>query len=225
VRRGHETTVTIGLAAAVGSLLHSGIYLRYVRPQMYPLLVATAVTLAAIGLASLRRGARAARADSHRPDGGHAGHGHRARAGWFLAIPILATLIPPPALGASSIGRIAALTMSAGTYTRPLRPGTPVLTLSEFATRARYGHTLTDRDVTLEGFSIPSSSGGWNLTRLVIVCCAADALSVQVHVDGTADPGTNAWVRVTGRWEAGGGIPAIRAARLTVTQQPADPYE
>jgi uncharacterized membrane protein YcgQ (UPF0703/DUF1980 family) len=97
----------------------------------------------------------------------------------------------------------------------------PVLTLSECATRATYGRTLADRNVILEGFSTPSPSGGWNLTRLVIVCCAADALAIEVHVDGVPDPGTSTWAPVTGRWQAGSArVPAIQAAQVTITQQP-----
>jgi hypothetical protein len=85
----------------------------------------------------------------------------------------------------------------------------PVLTLSECATRATYGRTLADRNVILEGFSTPSPSGGWNLTHLVIVCCAADALAIEVHVDGVPDQ-ARAPGRVSGRWQADSArVPAI----------------
>jgi uncharacterized repeat protein (TIGR03943 family) len=232
MKRRSEITITIGLGLAAGSLLRSGIYLRYVRPAMYPLLAAAAVTLVAIGLASLLKKATPLRHGDDHQDAGprdedpHPEHRHRLNAGWLLVIPMLVALVPPPALGASSIGRIAALTLTSGSYTQPIRPGIPALTLSEFATRAIYGHSLADRDVVLEGFSTPSPSGGWNLTRLVIVCCAADALAIQVHVDGAPNPGTSTWVRVTGRWQpASAGVPAIQAAQVTITQQPNDPYE
>jgi uncharacterized repeat protein (TIGR03943 family) len=229
VRRNTQVAVTIGLGLAVGSLLHSGVYLRYVRPQMHPVLVATSVALVAVGVISLvpapcaRRQARAAQHD-HSP-GHRDGDRHRSRAAWFLVVPILATLVPPPALGASSIGRVAALTPSSTAYAAPLSPGTPALTLSEFATRATYGRSLAGHDVILEGFSSRSASGGWNLTRMVIRCCAADALAIQVHIDNAPDPGVNAWARVTGRWDGDRNLASLAATHVDLIQQPSNPYE
>lgn len=81
--------------------------------------------------------------------------------------------------------------------------------------------------MALEGFSTPSAGGGWDLDRLVIVCCAADvAVAVQVHIDGVPDPGTIAWVRVTGTWVDGTSSPAaLRATRSTPIDPPKNAYE
>lgn len=232
MKRRTEIAVTIGLGLATASLLHDGVYLRYVRPAMFPVLAVAAAALVVIGIVSLfqpppgpERDSRSQVSPQWADHGHHPEHRH-GKVGWLLVIPILAALIPPPALGASSIGRIAALTLSSGDYTQSLRPGVPVLTLSEFATRATYGSTLTGRDVILEGFSTPSPSGGWNLSRLVIFCCAADAQVIQVRVTGLSDPGTSTWVRVTGRWQTGKTqVPTIQAVQLTPTAQPSNPYE
>jgi hypothetical protein len=52
--------------------------------------------------------------DPHNPE-----QRHGLNAGWLLVIPILAALVPPPALRASSIGRIEALTLPSATTPSP----------------------------------------------------------------------------------------------------------
>ena len=64
------------------------------------------------------------------------------------------------------------------------------------------------------------------LTRFLVSCCVADALSVQVRVVG-APPGRLApddWVRVTGTFYPVGREVVVDASRIEPIPQPEDPY-
>ena len=41
----------------------------------------------------------------------------------------------------------------------------------------------------MTGFATPVKGGGWDLTRIIFTCCAADAQTVKVHMYGTPAPG------------------------------------
>ncbi len=90
---------------------------------------------------------------------------------------------------------------------------------------------LTGRRVKLLGFATPKSGGGWYVTRLVISCCAADALAYKVEVRGAGAPPSGSWVEVTGVWQPDGqptgpdAVPALTAAQVVPVPQPRDPYE
>ncbi|MGY1839543.1 MULTISPECIES: TIGR03943 family putative permease subunit [unclassified Modestobacter] len=91
---------------------------------------------------------------------------------------------------------------------------------------------LAERRVRLVGFVVPRDDGGrddgtWDIARLSINCCAADATALRVHVVG-GPPGLVAdqWVEVVGT--AGrrdpGGPPVLRAASVEPIPAPAEPY-
>jgi uncharacterized repeat protein (TIGR03943 family) len=64
------------------------------------------------------------------------------------------------------------------------------------------------------------------LTRFLVSCCVADALSVQVRVVG-APPGSFAeddWVRVSGTFYPVGQEVVVDASKITPIPQPDDPY-
>jgi uncharacterized repeat protein (TIGR03943 family) len=66
----------------------------------------------------------------------------------------------------------------------------------------------------------------FELTRFVITCCVADALSVQVHILD-APPGrfrSDDWVRVTGRLYPLRNEVLVSASSITRVKRPEHPY-
>lgn len=169
-------------------------------------------------------------------DHGHHQH-HGPRAAWLLLLPVLAIfLVAPPALGAYAAARddTNALPPSSTQEVPGLPPGDPVeLAVSDYVVRAVWGdgRTLDGRTVQLTGFATPDPAGGWWLTRMMLACCAADALPSKVKVLDTPDLPADTWVTVTGRWVPGGGtqdadaIPLLRVETVRTIPQPKNPYE
>jgi len=193
----------------------SAMYANYVRTGFRPALVATGAILVALGLATAFR---------RRP-----GH-HAPKVAWLLAAPVFAiVLIAPPALGSYAARRQTAAPPPATAYT-----GAPAtdLTLGEFIARAYDTSTsLANRPVRLTGFAV-TSGRGWHLTRMRINCCAADALALEVTVEGAPAPPEDPWVRLTGTWVPWkNGIPhdytppTIAATEVVTIKPPAEPYE
>jgi len=60
--------------------------------------------------------------------------------------------------------------------------------------------TLTGHEIVLTGFVAAPVGDLWYLTRMHVVCCAADAQPDKVQVLGAARYPTNQWVTVTGAW-------------------------
>ena len=77
---------------------------------------------------------------------------------------------------------------------------------------------LDGRPVTVDGVV-----DGHTLTRLVMVCCAADARPVSVPVRGPLPP-QGTWVRVSGRLSATGGSLSIVARHVAAIPTPEDPF-
>ena len=74
-----------------------GTYLHFVRPALLPWLIAAAVVLIALAVASIVRDLRQQPADED-------GHRHRPWLVWLLLVPIaLTTFVVPPALGAHGV--------------------------------------------------------------------------------------------------------------------------
>ncbi|MCD2185746.1 TIGR03943 family putative permease subunit [Actinomycetospora soli] len=250
---GAALLVVTGLALAVSTL--TGGYLDYVRPSHRWWLLATAVLLLVAGAAGLfgwaRRpddpdgGSAAARLPTHGPravapevvaaaraadrERGH-GPGHRPAVGWLLAVPVLLVLLVP----ASPLGSWAAArqgtTVPATTVPPGPLPATGTLELAvpDYAVRAAYdgGRGLADRDVALVGFVTPTDDGGWSVTRTAISCCAADARSYLVAVDGAPAPPRDTWVRVVGRWMPSStpSTARLRVSAVSPVPVPARPY-
>ncbi|MEU4303263.1 TIGR03943 family putative permease subunit [Kitasatospora aureofaciens] len=111
----------------------------------------------------------------------------------------------------------------------PLPPqGTLALSLTDFTSRAVWDdkESLRGHSVRLEGFVTPKPGGMWQLSRVIVSCCAADARVVDVEIHGFGTPQANTWVTVTGVWRptAGTRVPALDATGLTVIPQPKNPY-
>jgi len=64
------------------------------------------------------------------------------------------------------------------------------------------GHTLTGHQIALTGFVLGPEPGGFQLARLVITCCAADAQPIVAQVlTSAAPPARDTWVTVTGTFD------------------------
>lgn len=232
MRRDAQGVLLLALAAAVLKVSFSGVALRFVRPGMVPVLVATAVLLGALGAVTLWRILRA----GVTPDLGSSG----GRAGWLLLLPLIGLLVVvPPGLGATTGARYGTvLAQHAPTQFDPVPEGNPVrLTLVEYAARAvvEQGRSLSGRRIALSGFLLASDTGQPYLARLVIGCCAADARPVKVGLSGDvpADLSVGAWVEVEGSYTEqvdrdplnGDLIPYLDVSDLRPIPTPAHPYE
>ncbi|MGH2674353.1 MAG: TIGR03943 family putative permease subunit [Actinomycetota bacterium] len=159
-----------------------------------------------------------------------------ARTSWtvgFIVLPAAIVLaLPPTALGSYAASR---RSLSAGfAGAAAIEPGDRVTLAavaagvwSDQARRAlveRAGSRVTfDGIVTLrEG----SPADEFVLTRFIVSCCVADALSVQVRVVG-APPGRfeeDQWVRVSGTFYPVGREVVVDASAVRPIPQPQDPY-
>ena len=104
------------------------------------------------------------------------------------------------------------------------------MTLLEFGQRAydHDGSNFNGAAVQLTGFVAAAKSGGFQLARYQIACCAADATPVVVQVVGTSGepPPLDQWVIVTGTFHPGGEqIPELAATSIVEIEAPNDPYE
>jgi uncharacterized repeat protein (TIGR03943 family) len=152
----------------------------------------------------------------------------------FIALPVVLILaMPPVALGSYAASR------------RPLASGfvtgAPNVAVGERITLAAVAagvwsddarEALADRagsSVTFEGIVTHREgqpADEFVLTRFIVSCCVADALSVQVRVVG-APPGKFAedqWVRVVGSFYPVGRENVVDASSITPIPRPEEPY-
>ena len=251
MRRDVQAIVLILVGGALLRISLTDMYLRYVKEGLRPALIAAGAILLVVGLISavrdgIRRPDRPAAAeevpvgdDGHGHDDGH-DHTGGPRVAWLLCLPVLALfLIAPPALGSYSaqrsdnvVAKPAAANDDAGFP--PLPAGDPLtMTVSDFLIRAVWdtASPLKDRTVRMTGFVTPGHGGTWYLTRMVISCCAADALARKVEVHGVAAPPADTWVTVTGTWLPNGqlqqddAMPQLTASAVERIAAPREPYE
>lgn len=228
-------TITLLLGVALLRLTLGGTYTRYVQEGMAPWLVAAAVAVIALGLATLVRAWRRPAAGAGPAENEHGEHGHHDHGGgvgWLLLGPIVVLLlVAPPALGSYGVDRGAAVDVRSGVSAFEPLPAdaAPVpMTLLEFSQRAfdRDGASFNGATVELTGFV--AGGEGFRLARYQIACCAADAAPLVVRIVGArgGPPPRDRWVTVTGRFHGTAGDTAELAA-LTVREipTPADPYE
>lgn len=219
------------------------LHLRYVKPQMQPLIVLTGVGLLAIGLVGVVRMVRGRTAPAADTSAGldESGHSHHAgpRAAWLLVLPLLVmATVTPPTLGAYAAAR-SDTALETPMYEPPPLPapvgGAVDLSLTDYYTRVLYDpEQLRDVPVRLSGFVTPVG-GDWYITRIKLSCCAADGRPIKVLADGPASqpvPGADTWVEVVGtyttpRVPAGEDSPsiALEVRDLRVAPRPQNPYE
>jgi uncharacterized repeat protein (TIGR03943 family) len=159
------------------------------------------------------------------------------RSVWGLGLVVLPAVlvfaVPPAALGSYAASR---RSLAAGAVAGPsdvalgdrvTLASVAAATWSDEARRA-----LADRagsQVTFEGIVIRREgqpADEFVLTRFIVSCCVADALSVQVRVVG-APPGRfrpDQWVRVTGTFYPVGRETVVDASSIEAIPRPKDPY-
>jgi uncharacterized repeat protein (TIGR03943 family) len=252
VKREVQGVLLILVGGAVARIVWSGAYINYVKPSMKVYLIVSAVILLTLGALSIVDAVRSPKqvADDDHGTGspGNAtepehddGHDHGSMPiAWLLLLPVAAIfLIAPGPLGAYTAARESSTVTAPkeGELLPPLPPGDPVpVPLDSFATRAVWddGRTLEGRTVELVGFVVPtpdSELGGWQLTRLMLACCAADTVPVKVQPMGDVPEfPANTWVVVTGRYVPGGGtqsadaVPWLDVDRVIPIPPPAETY-
>lgn len=150
----------------------------------------------------------------------------------FIVFPAVVVLaLPPTALGSYAASR---RSLSAGFAGGPALEAGDRVTLaavaagvwSEEARRAlvdRAGSRVTFEGIVTRREGSPADE--FVLTRFIVSCCVADALSVQVRVVG-APPGfeQDQWVRVSGTFYPVGREIVVDAASVRPIPQPQDPY-
>ncbi|MEU2307392.1 TIGR03943 family putative permease subunit [Streptomyces misionensis] len=233
--------------------------LRYVKESMRPLLIASGVVLVLLGIAGAvldRRGRRdpEEHEHGHGHEHGHEhpnGHGHEhehedehalghdhsgmPRVAWLLLLPALSLLFyAPPALGAYTAARQPAKPVARQGAFDPLPATSPLpMTLSDFTSRVRQDRSraIKGRTVTMTGIVTPHGKDGWDLTRIIINCCAADAQSVKVRIYGGPVLAADTWVSVTGSWHPAGTLGtgsaqvALDARTVTKVPRPVNGYQ
>ncbi|SED03549.1 TIGR03943 family protein [Amycolatopsis tolypomycina] len=225
----NRTVQAILLFLLGGVLLHagvSGLYLRYVKAGLQPLVLAAGAVLVLAAVATAWYARRRPR--------GHPG----PRVSWLLVLPVFALILAaPPALGSYSAMRTGTAVTSPR-IVAPLPAGNPVsLTVIDYADRAVYDHgrSLAGRTVTLTGFVAFDHAGVPYLVRMLLNCCAADAQPVKVGLTGRVPPvlQPDSWFEITGAYSAqavqdpvnGGTIPFVEVGSARPVAAPADPYE
>ncbi|MFZ4236038.1 TIGR03943 family putative permease subunit [Streptomyces murinus] len=187
--------------------------LRYVKESMRPLLIASGCVLVLLGVVSaiLDRRGRQREHGTHGHD-----HSHVPRVAWLLLLPALSLLCyAPPALGAYTASRQPPKPIVQQSEFAPLAAISPLpMTLSDFTSRVQQdrARALKGRTVLMTGIVTPHGKGSWDLTRIIINCCAADAQSVKVRVYGGPVLPANTWVTVTGVWHPAGTLGTSSAA-------------
>jgi putative membrane protein len=246
VNRQAQAVVLFLVGVAVLHASFTGLYLRYVKAGLRPLLIAAGIVLIVAAIATVWYELRQPRAtqenqperENHDQHDQH-GHAHREpRISWLLVLPLFALiLVAPPALGSYSALR-------AGTALQPpfgfpaLPPSDPLqLTVVDYGGRAAYDHgrSLGDRRIKITGFITLDRSGAPYLTRMILNCCAADAQPIKIGLSGQIPPvlAPDTWVEVIGTYTSrqtkdpvnDGVIPYINVSRARTVPAPNDPYE
>ncbi|MFI1168310.1 TIGR03943 family putative permease subunit [Streptomyces sp. NPDC020801] len=216
------------------ALLHAGLtglYLRYVKAGLQPLLLASGAVLVVTALMTLwyeRRNSRVhghggghgaggdhghghghGHGDGHGDGGDHGhGHGHREpRISWLLVLPLFALiLVAPPALGSYSAVRTGTALQKPYGYEALPKSDPLRLSVVDYAGRAVYDHgrSISGRRVQVTGFVALDRTGAPYLVRMALNCCAADAQPVKIALTGHIPPvlQPDTWLQVTGAYTA-----------------------
>ena len=232
--RGTQNTLLllVGLSAVVMAI--KGTYLHFVRPALLPWLLAAAVVLIALAVASIVRDLRHAPVEED-PEGHH----HRPWLVWLLLVPItLMTFVVPPPLSAH--GAAPQAVAATQPHRRPFPPlpagRAPVVSIPDVVMRAAAdsANSLDGRVITVSGFTLHYAQGT-DLGRVVIVCCAADAQLARIHLAGAgvaeaAGYQEDTWLRLEGTVVPGSSaastnfVPTMEVSTVTRIDKPANTY-
>jgi len=212
--------------------------LRYVRPVARPWVLLAGAAIVALALWSLfaSRSGSGSGSDAHDAEvvDEHGHHG-ASRAAWLVLAPVIAILVvAPPALGAFTAKRLPVSAITPPSRDFPaLRGADPVrISLLDYYSRAAFGAgtTLAGHRLTMTAFVLRPEPDGFQVARLAITCCAADAQPVVVAVQAsTPAPARDTWVTVTGTFAGmsptDATVPVLRADAVTPVGQPSNPYD
>ena len=233
MNRQAQAVILLLVGGAVSRASLTDLYLRYVKQGLRPFVIAAGFLLILTALATLWYELSG---KQHDEEDGHAHGGPKIA--WLLLLPVLGLLlIPPPALGSYAANRAGTAVTASDDYA-PLPSGDPVhLTVLDYAARAVFdqGHTLADRRIELSGFLTTAPDGSWFLTRMMLICCAADARPIKVALTGQVPAGltVDSWLQVVGRYSPqtvrdpinGERIPYLSVERAQLIAAPAQQYE
>ncbi|HEV8681523.1 MAG TPA: TIGR03943 family protein [Actinomycetota bacterium] len=182
-------------------------------------------------LLTVAAGGRLLSARVRRPTG--LGRGTAWRLG-FLVLPVVVLLVlPPTTLGSYAASRRSLVGGAFGAS--PGDVSTGEVTLADVAAAMwspeasealteRAGSRVTFVGIVVRREGMPADE--FYLTRFIMTCCVADALSVQVRVVG-APPGMfheDQWVQVVGTIYPLGREVVVQASEITRVPRPARPY-
>jgi uncharacterized repeat protein (TIGR03943 family) len=194
VRRETQNVLLILVGGAMIKISLDGSFVRYVKPSLHPYLLISGVIIVLLAIAAIVRDVRRGG-----PEDDH-GHEHSSRPYWLLLVPAaLILFVAPPALEVSAVPD---RSVTAGPLEReafpPLptgdAPEIPLLDVVQRAARDSTG-SLDGREITVTGMRVENPDGSVDLARVLIICCAADARSIRIHLD--RDIGGD-WLRVRG---------------------------
>jgi uncharacterized repeat protein (TIGR03943 family) len=233
VSRGTQNAIVLLVGLSVVVMVIKGSYLHFVKPSLLPWLIAAAVVLIALAVASIVRDLR------HAPAEDDEGHRHRPWLVWLLLVPIaLTTFVVPPPLGAH--GAAPEAIAATAPQRRPFPPlpagRAPAVSIPDMVMRAAADSTnsLDGRLITITGFILKYPEGT-DLGRVVIICCAADAQLARIHLSGAAVAEVagypeDTWLQVEGTVVPGTSaaatnfIPTMAASSVTRIEKPANTY-
>lgn len=253
VNRTVQSLVMIVVAAIVLQISFTDVHLRYVKAGLQPYLAASGVLLLVVGLVTLIydawEGSLAGAGGKHRARAadaaccGHGTGGSGPRSAWLLVLPIAAIImIAPPSLGSYAASKSGTATSVAKQKNpKSIYPALPTgdvvpLSMLDYAARATFerGASLQGREVKLVGFISPRQGGGVYLTRMMMMCCAADSRPIKVGMSGkTGTLKADQWVEVRGTYHNkfdkdpanGEEIPYLKVSSLKHIEQPQNPYD
>ena len=224
-----ENALLLLIGVSTGLIVVTGSFTRYVKPGLSPYLIATAVLLIILALASIGHDIRAGGGHHEHQD-----HHHRSGTAWLLVIPIalLAFVVPPSIRPSAASVREVSTDVLRHAFA-PLPAGdAPELSLPEVLMRVAQDNagTLDNRTITVTGFTMRDGDRT-DLARIVIICCAADAQLARIRLEGPAATAAagypdNTWVRVEGTVPAGqtDSVPVMTASSVSRTEPPAHQY-
>ncbi|MFT4199843.1 TIGR03943 family putative permease subunit [Gordonia sp. (in: high G+C Gram-positive bacteria)] len=178
-----QNLVLLCLGLTVLKTTLDGSYERYVKPGMWPYLLASAVVLVVLAAVAIVRDIRA----GGRADDGHV-HGRGALL-WLLTVPVLVIFfLAPPSISPARAGTTANISAAESVRFEPLPPGpAPAVPILEVVQRAVQpdGGGLSGRAISIDGYLQPRD-GHTELAQVVIICCAADARTYRIELGGPA---------------------------------------
>lgn len=232
MKRETQNVLLLLLGGAVLKIAVDGSFVRYVKPSLHPYLLLSGILMIALAAAAIVRDVRrGGPGDGGAGEHQHSGHQHSGRPYWMLLVPAAAILfLAPPALGVASVSN---RVVDSGQLERsafpPLpvgdAPEIPMLDVVQRAARDTTG-SLDGREITVTGMRVTNPDGSVDLARVLIICCAADARSIRIHLDRPLPEGD--WLRVRGTVGRSspetGNVPTMTVTGVEQISEPANTY-